>query len=411
MAMSERRIDRDRFLEQGYAVVRGVVHPGDLDAVRGAYQRLVEVQRRIWVEQRSAGDPPGGVWESHRQPRLHLSRPPLAQRIDRSTARAVEVWLNEGAHGVSSALLDLPDAAVTEMMLMCNPVRDHGPAEWHRDMYPPIAAPLKSYCDDILENGPRYVQWNISLYADDVLWVVPGSHVRLNTAAENAQLAAAPRVPLPAAVQTHLQPGDGVVYILPILHWGSAYLAKRRRCIHGGFARFAQDRDQSFVPHLAAPARAAFERWTARTERALDDTEAAARAALAGDAAAYEAALDRIHPGRGGHGRMLFSIYHSKAAKYVLGSQRPDTVRWGDREAEYAADSHPLTLHWGERMTNRFTTEEAVRLFQAFASLDAALQAQTEQYTPGFQGGPSPYRFDELPQFTLADLYRSWRSA
>ena len=71
------------------------------------------------------------MWETHRQPRLHLSRRPLSQRIDRSTARAVEMWLSEGAHGVSSALLDVPDASVTEMMMMCNPVTDHGPAEWH----------------------------------------------------------------------------------------------------------------------------------------------------------------------------------------------------------------------------------------------------------------------------------------
>ena len=46
--MSERQIDRDRFLEEGYLVVRGVIPPGDLDAVREAYERLVDVQRGIW---------------------------------------------------------------------------------------------------------------------------------------------------------------------------------------------------------------------------------------------------------------------------------------------------------------------------------------------------------------------------
>ena len=409
--MSDRQIDRDRFLEEGYLVVRGVIPPGDLDAVREAYERLVDVQRGIWRETRAEGDPPGGMWETHRQPRLHLSRRPLSQRIDRSTARAVEMWLSEGAHGVSSALLDLPDASVTEMMMMCNPVRDHGPAEWHRDMYPPIAAPLRNYNEDILENGPRYVQWNISLYADDVLWVVPGSHVRLNTAEENTQLRADPRVPLPHAVQTHLQPGDGVVYILPILHWGSAYLAKQRRCIHGGFARYAQDRDQSFLPHLSPAAREAFERWTNRTGRAFEHTEAAIRAAMAGDAAAYRTALDGIHPGRGPQGQMLFSIYLSKQAKYVLGSKRPDAMRWTDKERDYAAAAHPMTLHWGQRMADRFTTEEAERMFGAFEPLDTSLQADTEQHMPGFQGAASTYRFDELPDFTLDDLYRSWRAA
>lgn len=409
--MGERLIDRDRFLEEGYLIVRGVIPPGDLDAVRQAYERLVDVQRGIWAETRADGEPPGGMWETHRQPRLNLSRRPLAQRIDRSTARAVEAWLSEGAHGVSSALLDLPDASVSEMMMMCNPVTDHGPAEWHRDMYPPIAAPLRNYNEDILENGPRYVQWNISLYADDVLWVVPGSHVRRNTEEENAQLRADPRVPLPNAVQTHLQPGDGVVYILPILHWGSAYLAKRRRCIHGGFARYAQDRDQSFLPHLSPSARGAFERWAERTDRAFEHTEAALRAAMAGDAVAYRTALDAIHPGRGPQGQMLFSIYLSKQAKYVLGSKRPDAVRWADSEQDYAAGAHPMTLHWGRRMADRFTGEEAERMFRAFEPLDTALQADTDQYTPGFQGAASTYRFDELSDFTLDDLFRSWQTA
>ena len=71
---------------------------------------------------------------------------------------------------------------------------------------------------------------------------------------------------------------------------------------------------------------------------------------MAGDVAAYRTALDGIHPGRGPQGQMLFSIYLSKQAKYVLGSKRPDAVRWADKERNYAAGAHPMTLHWGQRM-------------------------------------------------------------
>ena len=49
-------------------------------------------------------------------------------------------------------------------------------------------APMKALADDFLENGPRYVQWNAALYHDDVLWVVPGSHIRVNTSEENSDL-------------------------------------------------------------------------------------------------------------------------------------------------------------------------------------------------------------------------------
>ena len=109
------------------------------------------------------------------------------------------------------------------MMLMCSPQRDHGPAHWHRDVHPIDMAPMASLQSDFLENGPKYLQWNISLYDDDVLWVVPGSHRRLNTEAENRQLLENPRVPLPGGIPVELKGGDGVVYSNYILHWGSNY--------------------------------------------------------------------------------------------------------------------------------------------------------------------------------------------
>lgn len=129
---------------------------------------------------------------------------------------------------------------------------------------------------------------------------------------------------------------------------------------------------------------------------------------MAGDITMYREALEAIHPGRSDRCSMLFSIYLSKSAKYVLGGKRPEAIRWEDREQSYAADSHPMTLHWGHRMADRFTIEEAEQLFASFEPLDTALQADTEQYTHGFQGAKSFYRFDELPDFTLGDLYQSW---
>ena len=66
-------------------------------------------------------------------------------------------------------------------MMLCQPQKeekDHSVGIWHRDFYPQRCAPLDSYANDIKETGPRYIQWNLSLYDDEVLWVVPGSHVR-----------------------------------------------------------------------------------------------------------------------------------------------------------------------------------------------------------------------------------------
>ena len=147
---------------------------------------------------------------------------------------------------------------------MCNPVRDHGPARWHRDFYPPLNCPLMAYVDDILENGPRYVQWNVPLYDDSVLWVVPGSHVRRNTPEENTSMSKNPRTPVPGGVQTHLRAGDGVIYILPILHWGSNYTAKLRRTMHGGFARLTHWRSTHWIEHLSPAVRDTCLRWNER---------------------------------------------------------------------------------------------------------------------------------------------------
>ena len=175
------KLNRDEFLETGYLIVKEAVPRDKLERVRQAYETLVDRQRENWKAERAENDPPGGVWETAPQPRLQLSRSPLVNQIDQETAPAVEVWLEENIHGVSTELLDIADGAVTEMMMMCNPVRDHGPAKWHRDHHPIDTAPLQGYIDDILEGGPRYVQWNIPLYDDSVLWVIPGSHLRLNT--------------------------------------------------------------------------------------------------------------------------------------------------------------------------------------------------------------------------------------
>ena len=179
------RVNRDQFLAEGYVILRHCIPPEMLDAVRTACEKMVDRQRAIWAPQRTLDAPAGGVWETAAQPRLHLQT--MGNQVDAETALAVEIWLHENLQGVSSELLGLEDAAVTETMMMCNPVRDHGPAKWHRDFYPPYCAPLQSYADDILENGPRYVQWNIPLYDDNVLWVVPQSHIRRNTEEEIAK--------------------------------------------------------------------------------------------------------------------------------------------------------------------------------------------------------------------------------
>ncbi|MDE0218589.1 MAG: hypothetical protein OXJ90_04895 [Spirochaetaceae bacterium] len=402
-------IDRDRFLREGYLVVPEVIEPARLPEVRRAYEILVERQRAVWAAEREPGDPPGGMWETARQPRLHLSRE-LGAQVDGSCAAAVEIWTRDRLRAVADRLLGVEDAGATELMMMCSPVRDHGPANWHRDIHPIDTAPLRGYIDDIVENGPAYIQWNIPLYDDDVLWVMPGTHVRVNTDRENRLLLEDNRRPLPDAVQTHLRAGDGVVYITPILHWGSNYSARLRRTVHGGFSPFALREEDPFVDHLQPPAQEIFRRWRRASDIKKDRTEAALRAALAGDASAYDRALAALRPGVAEKGKLLQTVFLTKAALFIRLCKRPElrsTVP--ERVAASSATQHPITLNYGPRFAERFTPDEAELLWRRFAPMEARLNGDEEGFMPGFQAERMHHSFVDMPAgFGVAELTATW---
>lgn len=399
-------VDRDRFLKEGYVVLRGVVPPDELEPLRASYEVLVEHQKQIWADTREADDPPGGHWETAMQPRLNLGAPPLADLIDERSAAAVEIWLHEHTQRASSQLLGVEDAAVTQMSLMCSPpYKDFGPAQWHRDFFPAYCAPLQAYAEDIAEAGPRYVQWNLSLYDDDVLWVVPGSHLRPNTEDENRQLIEDNHAPLDRGVQTHLEAGDGVVYILPILHWGSNYSTRLRRCIHGGFSVYTSYETRSYMDCLSSGARSTFQRWIERGACMTDHTEAVLRAAIEKNGPGYHAALDRLHPGRGEKGKLTSTIYLSKAAKRIYHLHCVDFNALPERAQQDAMSIHPITLWWGKAFAERFSAAEAEALWKRYAPLDASLQGDQERKSPSFQGVPSPYLFNDVPDGVTVDAF------
>jgi hypothetical protein len=401
------QVNRDQFLAEGYLVLRNVIPPELLDAVRTTCEIMVDRQRTIWARERKADDPPGGAWETSAQPRLAIRN--MGTQVDAQTALFVEIWLHENLQGVSSALLGLEEAAVTEIMMMCNPVRDHGPAKWHRDFSPSYCAPLQGYVDDIVENGPRYVQWNIPLYDDDVLWVVPKSHLRPNSQEEIRQLSENDRAPLTSGVQTHLTAGDGVAYILPILHWGSNYTTKMRRTIHGGFSDFTHYPDLSYLPHLSPIAQDTFTRWEKRSQEKMTRTEAVLHAALKKDGAAYCTALDDLHPGRGPKGQLQSTLFLSKAARRIHHLKQPDFTALPAQDQSNATSMHPMTLQWGQSIADRFSAAEAEALWARFQPIDDALQAPELQSSPGFQGQQSPYYLNEVPTDLSVDSFiASW---
>ena len=138
------KVNRTQFMAEGYLVLREVVPPEELDALRESYELMVSRQREIWARERGPNEPPGGVWESSPQPRLQLGHNPLAELVDKKTASAVEIWAHENMQGVSSELLGEADAGVTEMMLMCSPIKDCGPAACTATIIPLIPPHYKA---------------------------------------------------------------------------------------------------------------------------------------------------------------------------------------------------------------------------------------------------------------------------
>ena len=401
------RVDRDLFMDQGYLVIPGIIPPDKLDAMRASCETILERQKVVWARERQPGDPPGGQWETARQPRVMMERPGL---IDEETANVVEdFWVADRTLDVASQLLCNPVPNVTQMMMMCSPVRDHpGGTGWHRDVHPIDMAPLEALQADFLENGPRYTQWNVPLYDDNVLWVIPGSHRRLNTAQENAELSADRMKAVTGGVPVELRAGDGVIYSNFLIHWGSDYTTKLRRTLHGGHTIFGFYPELAFAESLAPWARERFDTMDQRSARLQDITEAALRAIIICDAAAYRASLDELQPGAGASGKTVLTIYLCKAVIHMRALKIPDAEITEDARSR-AYGPHSISLNWGPEFADRFTVEEINTLWSRFKQLDADLQSDEEQFEPAFQSTPMYYYFNELPATVETEAFiASW---
>ena len=80
------------------------------------------------------------------------------------------------------------------------------------------------------------VQWNIALYDDASLMVVPGSLGRWNTPDEQAVLDGAD-LPMPNAFPVRLRAGEGAAYSPLIIHRGLYRPAPPRATLHFAYER------------------------------------------------------------------------------------------------------------------------------------------------------------------------------
>ena len=109
---------------------------------------------------------------------------------------------------------------------------------WHRDDIPATATPEEEL--ERLQEPAWHVQWNLALYDDESLIVVPGSHVRARTEVERN---AAPRErALPGEIKVRMRAGDVVFYNNNILHRGAYKSGTERMTLHGSMGHVGGSR-------------------------------------------------------------------------------------------------------------------------------------------------------------------------
>ena len=394
-------------------ILKNVVPPERLDELRASFETLVDRQQANWARD---PDDPGCFAYAAKQPRLAFQTV-----IDAATANSVEFCLHQNTLGVSRQALGTRDVGLKQMILLCNPEVAYGPDLWHRDVShgPTNNAPLAGLQADMLANGPSSVQWNIPLYDDDVLWVVPGSHRRLNTARENQELLNDSRAKLSNCMQVRLKAGDGVIYINTILHWPSNYSTRLRRIIHLRYTSFGGQSypygsrflwEPGFVKHLSAEGQAGFHRFLELAECEDDRIEAFYRAILDRDPQAFRQALALLHPGD--TGQMVCVILLSKLARRMGALKRPELTNLPERERASAVGEQTFSIGNLEALARRFTAAETKLLGQRFAPLDARLQTETEHFVPSLASKPSRWAQEHMPaDFDLHNFIASWSQA
>jgi len=107
---------------------------------------------------------------------------------------------------------------------------------WHRDDVPPSASASEE--EAILRKEMRHAQWNLALFDDESLVVVPGSHKRARTETERAT---GPLEEMQGQVVVKMKAGDVVFYNNNILHRGVYSSEKERMTLHGSMGILGED--------------------------------------------------------------------------------------------------------------------------------------------------------------------------
>ena len=396
-------VNLPQFDTDGFLILRGLIPPATLKGMRTSVEKLLDRKK---MEMTRAGKD----WKKY--------TPGIAfyDDSDASTANTLEFGLQDETLGVSRQLMRAPEASVLNMSCMCSDGFDHGPARWHRDIHPGHPAPLCGLQANARDHGPGYVQWNIALCDDSVFWVVPGSHCRINTVAEDQQLLKDSRVALPDGEPVHLKAGDAIVYSHLILHWGN-YGAKLRRTMMQGYRSFGGGAfsNEPFRPwslekirHLAPWAQQRFETLDEVFNQEVESLVSFFRSMIDKDADAFRTVLSRLHCGQ--KGRMTTIVILSKFAERIRKHHLLDVSGLSESDR-----SQKIKKYWGTsddslKVASQFTAAESETLWNRFAVLDEKLKLEKPKLESTSQGPQyHEYRSNDMPvDFDVSEFIASW---
>ena len=370
---------RAQLMESGFIIVRGMIPPDELQQLRRSVDLMVERAPDSCLE----------------------SRMSMTDWVDRETADTVEFCFDERTLGFSQQLIDVPAVAPSGMCVLCA-----SGTGWHRDVHPIDMAPLDGLQEDLRLNGPPYVQWNIALYDDNFLNIIPGSHLRRNNAEERKIERRMGVVPLPGAIAVDLKAGDGVVYINGFLHSATPNGEAKRRTFHLGYHGFGNKGfahwfphalGVDFIEHLSSKGADQCRQFAKLYAQQQDEIVATFNAIISRDLAAFTKAFETLHPSP--HGRMTSLIVLSKIASAIHKYKDSDSDDWQNTDAV-------------KDLGARFTADELDQLWDRLGPLDDELKADTEQYESLFQNAAMMYHFYDMPaNFGMEEFIASWSGA
>ncbi|KAF2401940.1 phytanoyl-CoA dioxygenase [Trichodelitschia bisporula] len=232
----------------GYVIIPNALSPEQLTSLREAAGHITDLARKgQWPYIRTlpkqfppwSSDPSNGIWGVQHLMHPDMPGQPLFAASYFTDAVVRPVMDLIGCTDDSELIMELYN-------LLVRPDSDFE-LRWHRD---DIAATATAEEELARLNKPAWhAQWNLALYDDASLIVVPGSHARARTDAERAADPFEKNMPGQKIVQ--MKAGDVVFYNNNILHRGAYSASVERATLHGsiGHVKGNKERARNVLQH------------------------------------------------------------------------------------------------------------------------------------------------------------------